>query len=536
MKKREWAESDFREYAARFLEAEKGEVPLKGGWVRIALLYPNVYSVGMANLGFQTAYRLFNAHPELRCERLFCYGAPFKGIDRTLESGERLDRFDWVGISLSYELDIQNILLLLGRSRIPVLACERDDRSPILIAGGAVASLNPSPLLPFIDGLLVGEGEDIFYALGTLMARSRREGWRRSEVLGRLALLPGFYVPSVSKSVKKHSCPEFEREETFTPLVTPFSHFGEMFVVEVSRGCPRGCYFCAGQKAYSPYRFRSADILLTTIRTHNPGAPVIGLEGAGLSDYPDLEKVCSSLAGMGLRFSVSSLRPDRIRPELVGLLEKGGVKSLTMAPEAGSESLRRDIGKPMKNGTLIDAARMLGDSAVEQLKLYFLIGLPGETESDITEMSALVEDMAGAFIRKGKKKQLRLSVNAFVPKPHTEFQWAPMADEKTLLLKREKIMHGVTRSRVAISAKSGREELLQGVLSQGDAETGLCLWRSMQNGTAWKSQCTVGGKDWKEVLLRERDPGEAMPWDFIGLAVSKEVLEERYIRFKKKRQ
>ncbi len=519
----------FKNSAEKFLRYEKGTLPLKkSASVRIALVYPNSYGVGMANLGFQTVYRLFNEHPEVRCERAFDQCSSNSGI-RTLESKERLDRFDVVAFSLSFEIDILNLICCLKKSNITLLAEDRREREPLILVGGAVASINPSPLLSFVDGLLVGEGEDIFQQIADVLFSSLRNKICREEKLLALGKISGVFIPRFHTRVKRHIIPSLEAYPIYTPIVTPLSHFANMFVVEVGRGCTRGCFFCAAQKVYYPLRFHSAKSILETIEEKNPGATRIGLEGAGLSDYPELEGLCEALVSKGHEVSFSSIRADRVTPGLIKILNRGNVRSFAMAPEAGSELLRNRIGKGISDEVLERVTYLLRDSSIETLKLYFLIGLPGETIEDVEAIVKLVKKLSSIFVKKGKRKRIRLSVNAFIPKPFTEFQWAPMASLKELSAKRKYLRQGLSgQKEIFILPKSSREEILQGLLSLGDINIGLVMMDAVENQVPWKSALKNRGIDIETILHHERVFGDTLPWDFIDYKVPKEKLWKRY--------
>ena len=520
----------FQEYVQELLNRGSGSVQLKkGAPVRIALVYPNRYDVGMASLGFQTVYRLFNQHPEVVCERAFFYEAPFDREIRTLESGRRLNTFDIVGFSLSFELDLLNVIRLLIQSRIPLFAKDRGEKDPLIIVGGVVASLNPSPLLPFVDGLLAGEGEGLFREIADIFFRLKQSKKHREQILKALSEMDGFFVPALNSVVKRRFLPSLEAYPSYTPIITPLSHFENMFVVEVGRGCTRGCFFCAVQKVYHPYRFRSVASIIETVARWNPGAHRVGLEGAGLSDYPGLEELCGTLVNMGYEVSFSSIRADRVTPELVRTLKEGGVRSFTIAPEAGSERLRQRIGKGIKDSILWDVVALLKDSSVGVLKLYFLIGLPGEEDEDVEAIVELVRELANIFTMREKGKRIRLSVNAFVPKPFTEFQWAPMATERELSRKRRMIRQGLKGKRgIAIVPKSSRNEVLQGVLSQGDSRVGYAMADVVEKGMAWKRALKERGIDIVKLLHQEKHFESELPWDFIVSEISKEQLWGRY--------
>ena len=482
----------------------------------MALVYPNAYAVGMASMGFQTVYRLFNRHPELRCERAFMMEAPYDREIRTVESGERLNHFDVIGFSLSFELDFPNIIRCLLQSGISVPRGERKEKDPLIILGGAVAGLNPSPLLPFMDGLLVGEGEGILYRIADIITDSKKKRNNREETLGLLSEIDGFFVPGINKSVVRHIQRSLDAYPTYTPVVTPFSHFENMFVVEVSRGCPQGCFFCAARKIYHPYRFHSVDSVLETVKTENPGAQRVGLEGAGLSDYPELEHLCESVIKTGHSLSVSSIRPDRIRPDLLKLMEVGGVRTVTMAPEAGSEGLRRSIGKGIEDERFLTSIRQLAETSIEMIKLYFMIGLPGETDEDIDAIVRIVKDSASVFCKQKKKRRIRISLNAFIPKPFTEFQWSPMSTEKELSRKRKVIKQGLREAKgVHIVTKSTRQEILQGVLALGDESVGFAILDAVQDNISWKQALKNRNLDVPSIIHTGRRIDTLLPWDFI---------------------
>ena len=522
--------NDFGKYSQRLLDCEKGVLHMnEGAQIRIALVYPNTYAVGMANLGFQTVYRLFNEHPQVRCERAFFAGGVQDSFIMTLESGERLNRFDVVGFSVSFELDIPNIIRCLSESGIPLLRGERTENDPFIIIGGAVAGLNPSPLLPFTDGLLVGEGEGVINRMCDTFVSGVKEKLNRKEMLGALSEINGFYVPGVSVSVKRQVIDSLDDCPTYTPIVTPLSHFKDMFIIEVGRGCKKSCLFCAAQKIYGPCRYRSQGTIINTIETHNPGTRNIGLEGAGLSDFPSLESLCDTLIGKNYRISLSSLRPDRIRPSLVKVIEKGKIRTITMAPETGSESLRMRMGKRMKDDTIYDAIRFLKDTAVRMIRLYFIIGLPGEIDIDIESILHLLDELAVILSVAEGKKQLQISVNAFIPKPFTELQWSSMETDKEISRKRNLLMNGIRNKKgIRLNLKSTKNEILQGVLSVGDERVGLAMMDSVTKKVHWKQAMKGRGVNLESILYQERRLDSDLPWDFIETDIQKEKLWKSY--------
>ncbi len=520
----------FREYARELQRVERGSVRQnKNASVRIALVYPNRYGVGMASLGFQTVYRIFNNHPEVRCERAFLYEAPYDREVRTLESGERLSSFDVVGFSLSFELDLLNVIRILIRMGIHILAKDRLEKDTLVFVGGIVTSLNPAPLLPFIDGLVVGEGESCIHQMADALYAAQQRKSRRTEKLQALSEIEGIFIPAFNTQVKKQILPSLEAYPTYTPIVTPKSHFENMFIVEVGRGCTRRCLFCAAKKAYYPYRFRSIESIIETVARWNPGAHRVGLGGAALSDYPDLEDLCETFVNMGYEISLSSFRADRVTPNLVNLFERGKVRSFTIAPEAGTERLRQSIGKGITDETLKQVVHLLKDSSINVMKLYFLIGLPGERGEDIQAMVGLIQELVSIFHSKDKRKRIRLSINAFIPKPFTEFQWLPMDKEKILTEKRYIIKQGLKGEKnIVFISKNVRDDILEGILSLGDEQVGLAIGESIVKDISWKKTIKNRDIDVDALLHHEKALNAPLPWDFIQGTISKQKLWDVY--------
>ncbi|MCJ7813577.1 B12-binding domain-containing radical SAM protein [bacterium] len=520
----------FREYIRELQRVERGSVRQnKSASVKIALVYPNRYCVGMASLGFQTVYRIFNNHPGVRCERAFLYEAPYDREVRTLESGERLSCFDLVGFSLSFELDLFNVIRILMRTGIRILAEDRIEKDPLVFIGGIVTSLNPAPLLPFVDGLVVGEGEKCIHQIADALYAAKQKKVSRPEKLQTLNEIEGIFIPAINTPVKKQILHSLEAYPTYTPIVTPKSHFKNMFIVEVGRGCTRGCLFCAAKKAYYPYRLRSIESIIETVARWNPGAHRIGLGGAALSDYPDLEDLCEAFVNMGHEISLSSIRADRVTPNLVNLLDRGKVKSFTIAPEAGTERLRQSIGKGIADETLKQVVLLLKNSTINIMKLYFLIGLPGETGEDIQAMVRLIQELASIFHSKNKRKLIRLSVNAFIPKPFTEFQWLPMAGERILAEKLCMIKQGLKgKKNIVLISKNLRNDIMEGILSLGDEKVGLTVGETVVKGIPWKKAVKNQGIDVDTLLHHEKSLEAKLPWDFIQNTVSKQKLWDAY--------
>jgi radical SAM superfamily enzyme YgiQ (UPF0313 family) len=477
--------------------------------VEIALVYPNSYAIGMASLGFQSVYRMFNEHPSARCERAFLSEAP-GDRPRTLETHRELGRFDAVGFSISFEPDIPNLLSIWLNSGIPLLHQNRGDRDPLMLVGGVVAFLNPAPLFPFADAFILGEADDLIGPMSDLLLQFKSEKTSRNERLKRLSDLPGVLVPSTGKSASRLICSPLPKTPQFTPIVTPQSHFKNLFVIEIARGCARTCRFCAAKEAYHPFRFFPQESILESIQRNNPGSDAVGLEGAGFSDHPNLLSMTRELSEKGLRVSFSSIRADKVSSDLIEAVSLSGAKTFTIAPETGTERLRNLIGKKMPDTVLLDAAGLLRDHCIHLLKVYFMIGLPFETDVDIAAIPDLIKRLAERFDSGRGGRRIRVSVNAFIPKAFTEFQFAAMASESELREKRRRIAESLKKvNGLEIAPKSIREEMVQAVLSLGGPEVGLTA-ADVVLGNSWKDALKKHGVD-AGFIHRERNALN-LPW------------------------
>jgi len=519
----------FASYAYFYLEKEKGRaLPKPRASIRIALVYPNTYEIGMANLGFQTVYRLFNAHPHVQCERIFLYPPPWDQEIRTLESGTSIARFDFIGFSIAYELDILNAVQLLKQGGIPPLVKERTEAHPIVFFGGVLGGLNPSPLLPFADAFLAGEGEGIIEKIADSLVQYRKGKYVKQQRLEALAQIEGIFVQGISHTVTQHVVKSLEAWPTYTSIITPFSHFANMMVIELSRGCPWHCYFCAGSKVYHPFRVRSPESVLEIVKHYNPGASRIGLESVGLSDYPGLEDLCDTLLHMGLTLSFSSLRVDRISFRFLEILQKANLRSFTLAPESGSEQIRKRIRKGISDAQLNESIERLSQSPIQNLKLYFLLGLPGEGIEEAESIVQTVLRIRDIFCKNHPKRKIRVSINTFIPKPWTEFQWAGMAPESELKKKWEILRKGFEGvSQIEWIPKNFRNEKLQALIARGDERVGLAIYDKVMHGISWENAFRFHGVNPKEVH-EEKSFLHPLPWDFIQTQIPKSTLWTRY--------
>jgi len=490
--------------ARRIRESESGAVVRDwGGRVPIALVYPNTYAVGMSSLAIHTLYRLLNAQPGVVCERAFAglgkrvhLAGPFV----TLESQRRLSDAAVIGFSLSFEMDYINIIYILRGANVPVRAEDRVKGDPLVILGGPAISANPEPLAAVADAIVIGEAETLLDRLVDCV----RDSWKgeRHRTLKDLARLPGVYVPLVhqGQKIRRQWLHNLDDYPTCSSIVAPLADFGDMYLIEVSRGCGWGCRFCLAGYWYRPPRERSLDAILSQAREGLRHRNKIGLVASAISDY----------SRIGAAISVSSLRVAPLSPILVRALRQSGARSITLAPEAGSEQLRRAIHKGVTYDDIIAATVLAASEGFDALKLYFMFGLPGESDQDIEDLIRLVAEIKTAFPRR-----LIVSLTPFVPKAHTPFQRMAMAPEAVLEGRLRRIREGLGHLGVEIRAEPIEAARVQGVLSRGDRRVGDVLLAASQLGVpGWQRAFDSLGVNMEE-YLRERPAHEDLPWRFI---------------------
>ncbi|MFH0810826.1 MAG: radical SAM protein [Pseudomonadota bacterium] len=546
------------------LDKERGTVHKDpGGRLNVALAYPNLYHLGMSNLGFQVVYRLANDLDGVVCERSFLPGngeaeeyASARSPLLTLESQRPVRDFDVLAFSLCFENDYSGVLRLLELAGISLLAAERPEEAPLVLGGGVAAMLNPEPLAAFFDLFFVGEAEAGLGALLKRLAEARlgplqKKG--RSELLATLAReVPGVYVPSlyrpeyhadgrlaafhpsagVPARVKSPKAARLDRPPAVSAITTPEAELGDMYLVEVARGCGRSCRFCAAGYVYRPPRNLAAGAALGAISALEPGRRC-GLVGAAISDYPHAAEVGRAVVERGGRLSVSSLRADSLEAGLLAALQRSGYKSAAIAPEAGSERLRRLINKGLTEDDVKRAAESLARAGAERLKLYFMIGLPTEEAEDIGEIVALAKRVRHHLLKSvapsGSMPRLALTVASFVPKPHTPFQWAPMTDEKTLKERLRVLERSLRKEAVEVTADVPKYAYVQAVLARGDrrVQEFLLACHATRNWRKVFRQVNLNA-DFYAARSRERD--ELFPWDFIDHGVRKDYLWQEWQR------
>ncbi|MDH4063383.1 MAG: radical SAM protein, partial [Acidobacteriota bacterium] len=445
-----------RDIARHTLSREVGSiVKPHADRLRVALAFPNTYFVGMSNLGLQTVYTLFNARTDTVCERVFL--PPKQELAALLESGSALVTlesqtpvrdFDVLAFSVSFEWDYTNVLTMLRLAGLPVRATDRNHHHPLVVIGGAVTFVNPEPLALFADVIAAGEGESLVPALVEACGTPSR-----SATLRRLAGERGFYIPSfydveyapdgtIARYVPREgtAAPATVRKAALktteacdppaTGIFTPDTEFGSRFLVEVVRGCANLCRFCWAGYNYLPVRAFPTDRILALAQAARPHATRVGLVSIALCDHPDIEHILRGLAGMGYSISPASLRLDDLTPTIVSLLKASGERTLTIAPETGSDRLRRVINKTVTNEEILAAAELIFSSGIESLKLYFMIGLPTEADEDLVAIRDLTTTLREVMLKharaRGRIGRIVASVNPLVPKPGTAYQWLPM--------------------------------------------------------------------------------------------------------------
>jgi radical SAM family uncharacterized protein len=531
-----------------------------GGKISVALVYPNTYAVGMSNLGFQTIYRHLNAMPDVVCERVFMpEPADLDEMRRaqlppfSLESLRPLTDFHLVGFSVTYEGDYVNVLRLLAMAGIPLRATARRPHDPLVLMGGVCAFSNPEPIAPFMDFVVVGEGEELVVEL----IAAYRAGYRdRDALLASLAGLDGVYVPeryeiaygvdgTLADVVARDGAPAVVAKrrlrnvnafETVAAVKTSQAEYGHMALLEVGKGCGRGCRFCLEGQVYRPVRHRSVDALRETVeRMAASGERRIGLVGACVSDYPWLGDLLKIVEDNGMELSISSLRADSLSEGLVAALARGGHRTLTMAPEAGTERLRRSIRKSISDEQLIAACDLVRAHGIPNLKTYFMIGQPTETMADVEA----IPDLAGRMLERLRVLdpsgrpfgRLTLSVSSFVPKPWTPFQWAPFDGAESLQGKLEIIKHGVRRfSNVRVLHENPREAALQALLARGDRRVGDFLELAAAHEGDWRRALREWQGDAAFYTTRRRSLDERLPWDHFDVGVKKAGLLREWER------
>lgn len=526
-----------------------------GGRIPICLVFPNSYHVGMSNLGFQLLYGILNSLPDCVCERAFLPEekewreyARSKTPLLSLESNKPLSQFQIIAFSVPFENDFPNILSILELAKIPLKAETRDQRSPLIVAGGAAITLNPEPLAPFVDLFFIGEGEESF--MDFLKAFQEGDGGKEG-FLEKAGGIEGVYCPSLYKvqynagGFMKEFAPltstaparvkrRWVKDPSLIPsgsaILTSKTEFKEMFLMEVNRGCPRGCRFCAARAIYSPFRNRALNTLIGEADIGLQQGRRIGLVGSALGDHPQFTELCAYIIEKGGEISIASIRADTITAERARLLAKSGHRTVTIAPEAGTERLREVVAKGLKDEEIFSAAETLAAHGIINLKLYFMVGLPTETQEDIEGICALTKQIRHHMGKGGRRiGEITLSITPFVPKAWTPFQWQPFAEMKKLKERIKAIKIGIKKiTRARVIHDLPKWGYVQTLLSMGDRRVGdilLLVHQAQGDWTAALKNSYINPDFW---VYREKGKAEILPWDFIDHGIKKGDLWKEY--------
>jgi radical SAM superfamily enzyme YgiQ (UPF0313 family) len=491
-----------------------------GGRLPVAIIYPNSYYIGMSNLGVHAIYSLLNDYRDVVCERVFFDDKPAL----SLESRRPLSDFAVLAFSVSYELDYFNVVNILRESGIPLYAADRNDRHPLVIAGGACITANPMPLAPFFDCLCVGEAEPM---LPTMLPVLSGLAGSCSDCLKALSRLPGVYVPlySENKPIVRQWLRNLDDFIASSTVLTRDTELGDMYLIEVERGCSWGCRFCLVGSAFCPMRYHSVERL---VEQASPGLEYrkrLGLVGPVVSDHPGIEELLPRLRQLGAGLSLSSLRVSPLSDTVLDEMAKGGARSITLAPEAGSQRLRRLIGKNISRDDILRAVARAAEHGIKQLKLYFMIGLPTETDDDIEEMAALVLECKGIIDKAQPGCRLSLNVAPFVPKAGTPFQWLPMAQLADLKRRMAVLKKALSPKGIKVRNESLAWSQVQGALSRGDTNMAEVLAGMEEVSLAgWRKAVARCQLDAEYYILKQWDVNEPLPWAMLDLGIPQERL------------
>ena len=525
---------------------------------KVAIVYPNTYFVGMSNLGLHIIYEEINLRNDSVCERIFLpEKKELEAYDKTktalmsVETQRPMHQFDVVAFDVTFEMDYFHIPLMLRHGRVPIMGKDRTEFDPIVIAGGPCATFNPEPFADFIDAFIIGEGEGIVSRVLDIIRDGKMEGLDRHDILRQLANVSGVYVPSlyvpiysedggfkgydiaegVPKTIKRHF--EMLTSGGETVVATNYTEFGAMYIIEVARGCGRHCRFCMAGYCFRVPRVRPLDILKEGVNRAEKLGKKVGLMGAAISDYPEVDELVTYIRSKDMRYSCASLRADSLTQAVVDGLADSGQKTITIAPETGSERLRRVINKGISEEHLKNAATLSAKSGIQHMRLYIMIGLPTETDEDIEAIVGLAERTQAHMAEVGCKGRLTLSINPFIPKPFTPFQWMAMDNQKTVEKKLQYIKKALQKNRrIEVLVESPKEAYIQGVLARGDRRLGavLAACAADRGSKSFKSEMKAAGLDMDDMNYRERSFDEFLPWSHLDMGMDEGYLEMEWKR------